>query len=361
MTATQAPRDAMAGARRRRFRLAPTVTLLAAASIVVCLASMSLGAAHIPPGRILEIVGAGVFGGTRSVASPDATILLGIRAPRTLLGYVVGGALALSGALLQALFRNPLADPGLIGVSGGAALAAAGAILAGDHLLAPASPLASALTPCAAFFGGLATTSVLYILSTRLGRTSVATMLLAGVGVAALTTSVTGLMLYLSDDRQLRDITFWSLGSLGGATWGKLAVAAALAAPVFIAVPFLARGLNALALGEAEAFCLGVPAQRLKRVVIGLVSLAVGVSVALAGPIGFVGIIVPHLLRLTVGPDHRLVLPGSILLGGVLLVLADILARTLAAPAEIPIGIFTALMGAPFFLWLLSKRPHDFD
>jgi iron complex transport system permease protein len=212
------------------------------------------------------------------------------------------------------------------------------------------------LLPFAAFLGALATTSILYALATRMGRTSVATLLLAGIGLGSLAGSITGLMVYLSNDRQLRDLAFWSLGSLGGATWTKAAIAIALTGPVFLASPFLARSLNALSLGEAEAFHLGVPVQRVKRMMIALTSVAVGASVALAGPIGFVGIVVPHLLRLTVGADHRLVLPGSIFLGASLLVLADVLARTLAAPAEAPIGILTALMGAPFFLWLLSTR-----
>jgi iron complex transport system permease protein len=289
--------------------------------------------------------------------SPETVIVLDIRLPRTLLGFFVGGALAMSGALLQALFRNPLADPGIVGVSAGAGLAAAATIVSGDRIFA--SLLASyaiGLLPFAAFLGALATTSILYALATRMGRTSVATLLLAGIGLGSLAGSITGLMVYLSNDRQLRDLAFWSLGSLGGATWTKAAIAIALTGPVFLASPFLARSLNALSLGEAEAFHLGVPVQRVKRMMIALTSVAVGASVALAGPIGFVGIVVPHLLRLTVGADHRLVLPGSIFLGGSLLVLADVLARTLAAPAEAPIGILTALMGAPFFLWLLSTR-----
>lgn len=337
------------------------MAVLISASLVICVASVSFGATKIAPDRLLEILRS-LFHDASAREAPDAVIVLDIRLPRTLLGFFVGGALAISGALLQTLFRNPLADPGIVGVSAGAGLAAAATIVLGDRILGSNfAAYAIGLLPLAAFLGGLATTSILYALATRLGRTSIATMLLAGIGLGSLAGSITGLLVYLSDDRQLRDLTFWSLGSLGGATWMKVAVAIAMTAPVFLAAPFLARSLNALALGEAEAFHLGVPVQLIKRVMIALASVAVGVSVALAGPIAFIGLVVPHLLRLTVGADHRLVLPGSIFLGGSLLVLADIFARTVAAPAEAPIGILTAFMGAPFFLWLLTTRMRQFE
>ncbi|PNG24682.1 FecCD family ABC transporter permease [Methylocella silvestris] len=339
-----------------REKFIATIAILSVACLLTGLASIALGAAAIAPARIVLIL-QGEF-----AQSADAMIVLNIRLPRTLLGFLIGGALALSGALLQALFRNPLADPGVVGISAGAALAAAAAIVLGDRI---AAPLMSAYSvwalPIAAFLGGLVATTLLYVLSTRLGRTSIATMLLAGIGVGSFAGSLTGLLATISDDRQLRDLTFWLLGSLGGANWSKATVAAALITPVFLAAPFLARSLNALALGEAEAFHLGVRVERDKRIMIALAALAVGVGVALAGPIGFIGIVAPHLIRLTVGADHRLVLPASIFLGGSLLVLADILARTIAAPAETPIGILTGLIGAPFFLWLLSTRMRHFE
>jgi iron complex transport system permease protein len=181
-------------------------------------------------------------------------------------------------------------------------------------------------------------------------------MLLAGIAFEALARAAMGLFAYASDDRQLRDLTFWSLGSLSGASWTKVAAVAPLVVPVLVATPLLARGLNALALGEAEAFHLGVSVQRLKAVAILLVAVAVGAAVAAAGTIGFVGIVVPHVLRLAIGADHRRLLPASALLGATLLVAADSVARTLVAPAELPIGILTAMMGAPFFLWLLLQR-----
>ncbi|HEV7439509.1 MAG TPA: iron ABC transporter permease, partial [Methylobacterium sp.] len=283
---------------------------------------------------------------------------------RTLLGLLVGAGLAVSGALMQGLFRNPLADPALVGVSAGAGLAAAVIIVLDDRLLQGfglPGPLPYAVLPAAAFLGGLAATLGLYLVATRAGRTSVATMLLAGLALGALSGAMTGLVVYASDDRQLRDLTFWSLGSLGGASWAKVATTAPAILPVLVAVPFLGRGLNALVLGEAEAFHLGVPVERLKRTAILLVAVAVGASVAAAGVIGFIGLVVPHMLRLLIGPEHRRLLPASALLGGALLVLADVAARLVVAPAELPIGIVTALVGAPVFLWLLLARTRGID
>ncbi len=324
---------------------------LAALLLLAAIAALAFGAARIPPARVLAILA----GQADPAVTGDAAIVWQIRLPRMILGALVGAGLAVSGALMQGLFRNPLADPGLVGVSSGAGLAAAATIVLGHNLpLGGLDPMA--ILPLAAFLGGLAVTILLYRLSTRDGRTSVATMLLAGIAVGALAGALTGLLAYVSDDRQLRDLTFWSLGSLGGATWPKVAATAPAILPVLLAVPFLSRGLNALLLGEAEAHHLGIPVQRLKALLVVASALAVGASVAAAGAIGFIGIVVPHLVRLAAGPDHRLVLPGSALLGAAFLVGADILARTLVVPAELPIGIVTAATGAPFFLWLLLDR-----
>jgi len=260
------------------------------------------------------------------------------------------------------LFRNPLADPGLVGVSGGAGLAAAAAIVLGDRLPIGWIGVSSfSVLPAASFLGALASTSTLYGLATRDGRTSIATMLLAGVAIAALAGSFTGILAYASDDRQLRDLTFWSMGSLGGATWIKVELLAPIAALMLAATPFLSRGLNALALGEAEAFHLGVRVQRLKIAIVFLVAGAVGASVAAAGVISFVGIVAPHTLRIVVGPDHRALLPLSAAAGAILLASADVFARTLVAPSEMPIGILTAAIGAPFFLWLLLHKDGYFQ
>jgi iron complex transport system permease protein len=213
----------------------------------------------------------------------------------------------------------------------------------------------------AAFGGALATTSLLYAIATRGGRTSVATMLLAGIAIAALAGALMGFLIFLADDRQLRDLTFWGLGSLAGATWTKVvAIGPAIMAAMAV-TPFLARGLNGLALGEATALHMGIPVQALKYGAIASVALATGASVAVSGGIGFVGIVVPHLLRLMIGPDNRYLLPASALLGAIILLLADAVSRTAVAPAELPIGIVTAAAGAPFFLWILLRRRGVID
>lgn len=355
-----APASARAGI-RRRGRAFATFALLALLGLVVAVLSIGSGAMRLPPAQVVRILSDAMVGGGDPALARETLVVLNIRLPRTLLGFLVGAALAVSGALMQGLFRNPLADPGLVGVSAGAGLAAAATIVLGDALLARTGAVPFVLLPVAAFAGGLAATVTLYAIATRQGRTSIATMLLAGVALGALAGALTGLMSYMSDDRQLRDLTFWSLGSLGGASWSRIAVVAPAILPVLVAVPLLARGLNALVLGEAEAFHLGIAVQRVKRTAVLLVAVAVGASVAAAGAIGFVGIVVPHVLRLAAGADHRLLLPASALLGGTLLVGADILARTLLAPAELPIGILTAALGAPFFLWLLLARKGSLD
>lgn len=286
----------------------------------------------------------------------DRIVITEIRMPRAVLGFLVGAALAVSGAVMQGLFRNPLADPGIVGVSSGASLGAVSTIVFGATLLAPLTATTGAFSlPVMAFLGSLLVTYFLYRLGTRDGETQIATMLIAGIAISALGMALTGLMIYMADDRQLRDISFWSLGSLAGSTWQKAGIAAIVILPALVAVPFLARGLNAFTLGEAAAFHMGVPVERFKRIAILMVAAATGVSVALSGGIGFVGMIVPHLIRIAAGPDHRFLLPASALLGGSLLLAADIIARIIVAPAELPIGILTAILGAPFFLWILLK------
>jgi iron complex transport system permease protein len=338
--------------RNRRVVLLPVLAVLL---VIVSLAALTLGATGVPASRVFAVFTAALSG--HAATGGDALIILQVRLPRLLLGLLIGAALASSGALMQGLFRNPLADPGLVGVSAGAALAAAATITLGDAFLTPLiGPLPFSALPIGAFLGGLLTTLALYVISTRSGRTAIATMLLAGVAFGALSGALMGVLAYISDDRQLRDLSFWSLGSLSGATWTKVIATAPLILPTLLATPFLARGLNALSLGEAEAFHLGVPVQRVKAIAILLVAVSVGAAVACAGMIGFVGIVVPHVLRLIAGADHRTLLPASALLGASLLVAADTVARTAVAPAELPIGILTAAIGAPFFLWLLLRR-----
>ena len=333
------------------------ITMLMLALGVVTLFSLTIGSSNT---SLTDSLWALMQG--ESIGLKEQVILLDIRAPRTVMGLLVGASLAVSGAIMQGLFRNPLADPGLIGVSSGAGLGAVAAIVLGGLL--PASLLNSIdgfLVPAAAFIGGWGCMLILYTIATRQGRTSVAVMLLAGLALSAFAAALTGLLIYFSNDTQLRDLTFWNLGSLAGANWASLQIAGPLMLLTLLLAPLLASGLNRLALGEAAAMHLGVSVQILKRTSILLVGLSVGVAVAVSGAIGFVGIIVPHLLRLIIGPNHRYLLPAAALLGAIFLLLADILSRILIAPAELPIGIVMALLGGPFFLYLLLRNRNLLD
>lgn len=322
--------------------------VLALVLVVAALVSWTIGATNANPVSLLL---------GHEVSARDKMILWQIRLPRLVLGALVGGGLAVSGALMQGLFRNPLADPGLVGVSAGAGFGAVLAIVLGGLL--PPAVLAStglSLVPLAAFAGGWLVTTALHRFASRQGETEIATLLLAGIGVGALMSAATGVLIYLANDAQLRDLTFWSLGSLSGASWPRLAVAGPVLLAVLVLAPRTARGLNALALGEAAAGHMGIAVQPLKARVVLLVTLSTGAAVAVSGVIGFIGIVVPHLVRLILGPDHRVLLPASALLGATVLLLADMIARSIVAPSELPIGIVTALIGAPVFLWLLLAR-----
>ena len=291
----------------------------------------------------------------------DHAVIYNIRLPRMLLGVMIGAALAVSGLLMQGLFRNPLADPGLVGVSAGAGLGAVGIIVLGTTMLAPLTALLGIYSlQIASFAGGLITTFILYRVATRSGETAIATMLLAGIAIGALAGALTGVMVYVATDAQLRDLTFWGLGSLSGANWTKIMASGPIIVVALGVSAFLAKGLNALTLGEATAAHLGVPVQRFKLITIVAVAGATGASVAVSGGIGFVGIVVPHLLRLVIGPDHKYLLPATALLGASFLLLADCISRVIVAPAELPIGIVTAAFGGPFFLWILLRRRAAF-
>ncbi len=341
-----APFDARASL-ARRMPVWLTITLG-----LTCLASLFVGATGTSPLAVLQAVVTG-----QDIAIADRVVILEIRLPRLVMGGLVGASLAVSGVILQGLFRNPLADPGLVGVSAGAGLGAISAIVLGG-LLPPAigAAIGSALVPIAAFGGSFVAVVVLYALSTRHGQTSVATMLLAGIALAAIVGALTGLLVFRADDTQLRTLTCWSLGSLAGATWGKILVAAPLMGLAILGAPVLASGLDGLALGETAARHMGIHVESLKRRAIWVVSAAVGAAVAVSGGIGFVGIIVPHLLRLSTGPSHKLLLINAALLGAITLLLADMVARVIVAPAELPIGIIMALVGGPFFMWILLRR-----
>jgi iron complex transport system permease protein len=341
----------------RHAALSPALVLgaLFVALIVAAGIAASLGAAGIPLQRLPAALG--IAHGDAAAVARDQLILWSVRLPRIALAIMVGALLAAGSTLMQGLFRNPLADPMLAGISPGAGFASAAAIVVGDRVLADSKALLPfEVLPAAAIAGALVTTIILYRLATRYGRTSIATLLLAGIAIGALANAGIGFLVFLADDRQLRDITFWLLGSLGGATWGKIAVLAPILAVVVAGVPFIARGLDLMVLGETEAFHMGIAVERVKRVAIVLVAAATGAAVSVAGVIGFVGIVVPHLLRLVIGPGHRLLLPAALLLGATLLLIADTFARVIASPAELPIGVVTAAIGAPFFLSLLLRQ-----
>jgi iron complex transport system permease protein len=340
-----APRDRLNHARALHWGLAVALGL-------ACLVNLQVGATDVTLSSVLAKL---AQGGTLSQI--ERVVLFDIRLPRLAMGILVGAALAVSGAAMQGLFRNPLADPGIVGVGAGAGLGAILAIVLGALL--PVWIIDRAgnhLVPFAAFLGGWGSTILLHRVSTRHGRTSVATMLLAGIALGALAGALSGILVYIADDRQLRDLTFWGLGSLAGASWAKVLSAAPLILLSLGTAVMLGRGLNGLAPGEATAAHIGINVQRMKSVAILAVAGATGAAVAVSGGIGFIGIVVPHLLRLASGPDHRTLLLNSALLGATLLILADVIARVVIAPAELPIGIVTAVLGAPVFLWILLKR-----
>ncbi|MBX3608500.1 MAG: iron ABC transporter permease [Hydrogenophaga sp.] len=306
------------------------------------------------PLRDLPAVLASAFNASTDPRSGAELVFFNIRLPRLVLGVAAGAGLGLAGALMQGLFRNPLADPGLIGVSSGAALAAGATIVLGATWF-PDLPRALGSWPLVAmaFAGGLGVSALIYALSISEGGTRVGLMLLAGIAVNALAGAGLGLLNFLATDEQLRNLQFWLLGSLGGARWSAVLLVSGLTVAALLIGLRQARALNALALGEAQAVMLGVPVERLKRLCVGVTALAVGAITATTGIIGFIGLVAPHIVRLLAGPDHRWVLPGSALLGAALVLLADAFARTVLAPAELPLGVITALVGVPFFLALL--------
>ncbi|MGV8938597.1 MAG: FecCD family ABC transporter permease [Allorhizobium sp.] len=329
--------------------LTALLLLLAAASLI----SVISGPSAIGMADLLAYL----LGDSTRLSQQEQIIMAAVRLPRTAMGLLVGAGLGLSGALMQGLFRNPLADPGIVGVSSGAGFAAVVAIVLGPTLLAPLQNLlGNEFLPLMAFSGALLNTLLLYKIATRNGETSMLALILSGIALGALTGAAIGLLVFVADDKALRDITFWSLGSLGGATYSKTLSIAPFIAIGLVSIPFLARGLDALVLGDAAAYHMGVPVQRLKHRTILIVAAACGATVAVAGAIGFVGIIVPHLIRTAIGPAHRFLLPASALGGASLLLLADSIARTIVTPAELPIGIVTAILGAPVFLLLLNQN-----
>ena len=334
--------------RRRRTVLVVLVGLLALA----CLLAVGLGTVWIAPRTTLRLLAwkLGLIDAPVDVPASTSVILFELRIPRVLLGMLVGSALAAAGALFQALFRNPMADPAIIGVSSGAALGSIVAILLGGGVL-----LGGMAVPVAGFAGALAVAVVVY----RLGRigsaVQVGTLLLAGIAVAAVLSAVISLIMSFSGE-QVRSIYFWLLGGLAGRGWDALIAAGPLVAIGLVLTMFGVRDLNAMALGEERAAQLGVEVERFKRRTLATGALLAAAAVSVAGVIGFVGLMTPHILRLVLGADHRRLLPAVVLGGAAFMVLADLAARTMLAPEEIPVGALTALLGGPFFLFLLRRE-----
>lgn len=322
------------------------LALLATAIFSLCSGAMHLGASDVFGALLRRLTG-------HPMQGADAVVLT-LRVPRVLMATLAGGALACSGAVMQGMFRNPLVEPGLMGVSAGSALGAIGMIVLGGRWFGSMVSLGGSFaTAIAAFGGGLLTTVLVYVLGRRRG--GVASLLLAGVAMNAIAMAGIGILTYMADELQLRALSFWTLGSLGGTGWLQLGAVAPWIALALVCLPRYAPALNAMLLGEREAALLGYAPERLQRVLIAWTALATGSAVAMCGVIGFIGLLVPHLVRLVWGPDHRLLIPASTIGGAILLTWADTAARTVVAPAELPVGVITALLGGPFFLWLLMR------
>ncbi|MDR2265229.1 MAG: iron ABC transporter permease [Enterobacter asburiae] len=322
-------------------RITFSLCMLAMALLVMTLVATGFGALRLPVSLLWN-------------NSDDALrqIWLTIRLPRVLLALVIGGSLALAGCVMQGLFRNPLADPGLLGISSGAALAVALWVVIPLSLPALVMLYAPML---AAFLGALAATVVIFLLSQQ-RESSLSRLLLVGIAINALCGAAVGVLSWISNDAQLRQLSLWGMGSLGQAQWSTLLAVTSLMVPTVWVIWRLATALNLLQLGEEEAHYLGVDVKVVQRVLLLCSALLVAAAVAVSGVIGFVGLVVPHLMRMWLGADHRAVIPGSILAGAFLLLIADTVARTLVAPAEMPVGLLTSILGAPWFLWLIFRR-----
>lgn len=329
--------------------------LLAALAILVVMAGyLSSGVLATSLAETLRAIGRGLAGES---AAQVQLIVWEIRFPRAMTCLVTGALLSLCGALTQGLFRNPLADPGLIGVSSGSALGATLAIFFFGAFLDPA--YSHLVLPVAAFLGGGLVTWIVYRIGLSVSGNILVSMLLAGVAINALAAAAIHYLSYLSDDGLLRNITFWLMGSLASVGWWDFLVLSGVLVLILLFVPRLSVPLNALLLGESEARHLGFSVDRLRLVVVTLVALGVGTSVAFVGVVGFVGLVVPHCVRMLIGPDHRVLLWGSALLGGLFVLMADWLARTVVVPAELPLGIVTAVVGGPFFIFLIVTRSRE--
>jgi iron complex transport system permease protein len=347
--ASEHPRTAPPRRRHRR----PVPWLLAAGLVAALLilvpVAAGIGAYPVPLGDVVASVQHRIGPGGTALDRVAESVLWNVRFPRIVLALLIGASLGCAGALMQGVFGNPLAEPGTIGVSSGAAVGAVACISLGWDFLGTWT------LPATAFVAGLGTVLLVYVMSRSGGRTEVVTLILTGIAVNAFAGALIGLFVFLADTAAVNRITFWQLGSLAQATWPKVAVVLPCAALGLAAAPLYARRLDLLALGDRPARHLGVDVERLRFVLMSVVALLTAAAVSVSGVIGFVGLVVPHLLRMVAGPGHRFLLPGSALGGAVVLLAADLAARTIAAPAELPLGVLTALVGSPFFFWLLRR------
>jgi len=298
----------------------------------------------------------GMITGNPQVSLSEKYVIWDVRTARIIMAILIGSILAVSGTTMQGMFKNPLATPDLIGITAGATLMAAITIVLGSHFREHLPDFVqNSMLSIAAFLGALLTTLLVYRISTTQGKTNVVIMLLSGVAISALGFAIVGFLIYLSKDEQLRDLTFWNLGSLGGATWQKNGILfLVMLGSYFILIP-KGKALNAMMLGEKDAGHLGVNVEKLKKQIVVLVALMIGTCVAFSGTIGFVGLIVPYILRLIFKSNYQLILPLSAVMGSILLLVADTFSRTIVAPSEIPIGVLTAFMGAPVFIAILIR------
>jgi iron complex transport system permease protein len=333
-----------------------TLSLLLVIAIVL---SAGTGAVYLSFREISALIAHKAFGS--GIVNPvHEGLFFQIRLPRTILCLFVGAALSVSGALMQSLFRNPIVEPGLVGTSAGSALGAALFIVLGSNsFFSHLSFMGELLMPVCAFLGGLVATVIVYYFSASLNRVNISVMILAGIAVNAIANGATGFLAYIARDPQARSITFWNLGSFAGANWAAVAFAGASTIVGFFLSLRFAKSLNALQLGDTEAGYLGVNTERLKISIILINTLLVSIATSLVGIIAFVGLIIPHLLRLMKGSDNRYLIIGSALLGAIVLCITDMVCRVVIAPAEMPIGIITAFIGAPVFLWLLNRMKNN--
>lgn len=323
--------------------------------IAACILSICIGAVKISASELGSIVAYRLgLSKEMNFTTQQEAVFFTLRLPRVILGVLVGSTLAIAGATMQGLFRNPLAEPGLIGISSGASLfAVIMIVLEAKFFSFMTAAFGYYALSIAAFIGACITTFIVYRLAMRKGKADITTLLLAGIAINALAGSFTGLLTYVASDDQLRNITFWSMGSLGGASWKTISAILPFVVIPLIALPFFSKALNALALGESQAGHMGINVGLIKKMAIVLATLGVGASVAVSGMIGFIGLVIPHILRMAFSADNRLVIPGSAVLGAAVLVLADLIARTLVTPAELPIGILTAIIGTPVFIYII--------